>query len=84
MSNAEKYTATSLRLSEETLDAFRDQAIRKNMSASDVLRQALKLWLIRENLQSPKAMAVVDRSRTVTKDGVVYAAVEYEPVVTGD
>ena len=58
---AERYTATSLRLPKETLDEVRDAAERTGKPVSDILREALKLWLIRENLKPGSALAIIHR-----------------------
>jgi predicted DNA-binding protein len=79
-----QYTATSLRLGEETLEAYREAAKAQGKDTSEVLREALKLWVIQANLKAPKALAIVDRSQAVKRGGEVFVKAECEVVLTSD
>jgi hypothetical protein len=60
--NSESYAAMSLRCTPETRDAYRDAAARTGRGSSEILREALKLWTIRENLKPRRALAIINRA----------------------
>jgi hypothetical protein len=61
-----------------------DRFLSASLVASDVLREALKLWLIWQGLDAPKALAIVDRSQILKRGSTLYVKADAEVVLTGD